>query len=129
MGDYVSFVGFVDDETKFDVVSKSKLLILPSRYEALPVVLLEALGAGTPVVRYNLPLPRDLGGTIAAETFDLDEFTELVRILLTNDQAYDSLVQQITLPEEYNWDSIAHKTERLFEMICRIDSAPFQRPS
>lgn len=46
----VSFPGWVDQESVRAHLRSSDVLVLPSYNEALPLVILEALGAGTPVI-------------------------------------------------------------------------------
>lgn len=47
---HVSFPGWVDQESVRAHLRTSDVLVLPSYNEALPLVILEALGAGTPVI-------------------------------------------------------------------------------
>jgi glycosyltransferase involved in cell wall biosynthesis len=46
----VRHLGFVDDPDKFDVVAGAAALVMPSYYESLSMVALEAWALGTPVV-------------------------------------------------------------------------------
>ena len=50
----VSMPGFVSEERKRELLSRSHLLLLPSRYEMFPITALEALSSGTPVVTSNI---------------------------------------------------------------------------
>jgi glycosyltransferase involved in cell wall biosynthesis len=46
----VKHLGFVSDEDKFDTLAGADLLIMPSRYESLSMVALEAWALGKPVL-------------------------------------------------------------------------------
>jgi glycosyltransferase involved in cell wall biosynthesis len=46
----IRHLGFVDDADKFDALAASELLIMPSYYESLSMVALEAWGLGKPVL-------------------------------------------------------------------------------
>jgi len=46
----VRYLGFVDDQDKFDVIAGAAALVMPSYYESLSMVALEAWALGTPVV-------------------------------------------------------------------------------
>lgn len=48
--DAVSLVGFLDEDDTLDVIASSDILVLPSFMEGLPVVLIEALAMGKPVI-------------------------------------------------------------------------------
>jgi len=47
--------GFVDDETKVDLLSKSEVLVIASRREGFPRVVAEAMASGLPVATVNFP--------------------------------------------------------------------------
>jgi glycosyltransferase involved in cell wall biosynthesis len=46
----IRHLGFVSDEDKFDAIAAADVLIMPSYYESLSMVALEAWGLGTPVL-------------------------------------------------------------------------------
>jgi glycosyltransferase involved in cell wall biosynthesis len=47
---HVRHLGFITDEDKFDVMAGAEALVMPSRYESLSMVALEAWALGRPVV-------------------------------------------------------------------------------
>ena len=50
LGDFVRFLGFVEEGEKRDAFAAASAVVLPSRREASPISALEALGAGVPVL-------------------------------------------------------------------------------
>jgi len=52
MEGYVSMIGIVDNV--FPYLQKSDIFILPSKYEGMPMALIEAMGTGLPVVASNV---------------------------------------------------------------------------
>ncbi len=50
LGDKVSFLGYVTGEAKINLFYNSDILILPSYHEGMPIVIMEALGAGCAIM-------------------------------------------------------------------------------
>jgi len=50
LDNHVVFTGLLVDQTKRDAYAAAELFVLPTKREAAPVVVLEALGAGVPVI-------------------------------------------------------------------------------
>jgi glycosyltransferase involved in cell wall biosynthesis len=58
----IELAGYVDDQTKFDLVSRAKLFVFPSAEEGWGIAIAEALAVGTPVVAYDLPVYKEVFG-------------------------------------------------------------------
>jgi glycosyltransferase involved in cell wall biosynthesis len=58
--------GYLDDDLLRGVVAGASALVLPSRDEGFGLPVLEALAAGTPVVASDLPVLREIGGTVTS---------------------------------------------------------------
>jgi glycosyltransferase involved in cell wall biosynthesis len=57
-------LGFVPDDALRAVVAGAAALVLPSLDEGFGIPVIEALSAGTPVVASDLPVLREVGGTV-----------------------------------------------------------------
>ena len=55
MDNKISYLGFVDERSKYEIISESKVLVLPSKEEGFGIVIMEALALGVPVICYKLP--------------------------------------------------------------------------
>ncbi len=80
----VHFVGFRGDVPA--VLTASKLLVLPSRWEGMPNVVLESMAAGKPVVASRIEgVEEVLGAGAAEQTFapgDIDEMARKIAAIL-----------------------------------------------
>ncbi|MGC8546430.1 MAG: glycosyltransferase [Thermoplasmata archaeon] len=48
--DNIKYLGYVSEEEKIDLLSRAKILVLPSRAETFGVVYVESMASGTPVI-------------------------------------------------------------------------------
>jgi glycosyltransferase involved in cell wall biosynthesis len=62
--------GFVSEEEKIELLSKSKIFILPTRHEASPIAIAEALMAGLPVITSDIPELRSVWNDCPAVFFE-----------------------------------------------------------
>ncbi len=58
--DRVCFTGYLEHEMVWGLMKRAKLLVLPSRYEGLPNVAVEAALCGSPLVLSDIPEHRDI---------------------------------------------------------------------
>lgn len=90
-------LGFLSDEEKYDAIAAAALVVLPSLYESLSMITLEAWATGTPmlvneqceVVKY---LCKQSNGGLYYRT--RDEFAASLRLLLGSDALRRQLGQQ-----------------------------------
>jgi Glycosyltransferase len=61
----VEYLGFVSQDKLIDVVSKAKVLVYPSHFDSFPLVILESLALGTPVIAYKIPGVRSVYAGLA----------------------------------------------------------------
>jgi glycosyltransferase involved in cell wall biosynthesis len=119
VADRVVFPGYVFGARLATLFRNAALFVLPSDVEGLPIVLLEALGYGTPVLASDIPPNRevlgDLGRTFVAGSVDdlrrqlaaaLDELPTL------RDEARQAAA---TVAGVYDWDVVADQTIALYE--------------
>ncbi len=117
------YTGFVSDSEKRSILQHAKVLINPSRYESLSLILLEALYDRVPVLvngRCNVLKEHSIRSKGAVMQFtSRRSFTGNLHRILTD----STLVGQIRkagkeyMDANYNWDTIM---ERLFAVIEKI---------
>lgn len=118
----IIYAGFVTDEQKTAVIANAKLLVMPSLYESLSIVILESMAAGRPVlVNGNCAVLkgqciRSNAGLYYTNFF---EFEEALRYMLSNEAAYRQMCENGLqfVKENYNWDRVTADVGSLIEKI------------
>jgi glycosyltransferase involved in cell wall biosynthesis len=114
----IRHVGTVDEQQKFDAMAAATLLVMPSFYESLSMVLLEAWALGKPVLVnahcdvLRGQVERSNGGLYYG---DGDEFVEALGLLL-DDEKLRSICGEggrRYFEDNYSWKVIEDKYERL----------------
>ena len=93
MEDKVLLVGYQDNPFKF--ISKAKFLVLSSKNEGLPNVIIEALACKTPVVSFRCPsgpeevIQQGYNGLLV-EDQQFDKLTEAMNTMILDEQLYQT---------------------------------------
>ena len=117
----IALAGYVDDQTKFDLVSRAKLFVFPSAEEGWGIAVAEALAVGTPVVTYELPVYASVFGehlhTVPLK--DHDMLTRTVDRLLAAYQAApaDYAVEQKQIATYADQFRVEHVAAKEYEFI------------
>ena len=127
-------LGYVDDDVRRALLSHADALVVPSPYESLSIVLLEAWNHGVPAL-VNARC-RVLEGQVRRADGGLSyrssrEFQEALAWLLAHDRERRSLGAQglAYVNREYRWPTVLERVERLLEQTIvtparRSPSAP-----
>lgn len=115
-------LGFVSEEEKYSVISGAKALVLPSKYESLSIVLLEALKLKVPVLVNGFcdvlrgQISRSGGGYIYN---NYDEFKNRLQELTTNENINKELGESgyKFVNDNYDWDFIIKKLENIIHYV------------
>lgn len=109
------FFGKVPPDEIPDLLNCVDLLVLPSKLEGLPLVVIEALSCGTHVVATNvIGTAEAVGRENAIDLGDnfVERFTDRAVQLLTDD------ITQ-TLPPEVNWGETAKKENQIYQQYLQ----------
>lgn len=124
----VVMAGFQGGESLHQLYAHAGLFVLPSSHEGLPIVLLEALSYGLPVLVSDIPSNLEVVST-PAQVFRLGDIQELSRkiIAITNvklDQAQRDLLRR-ECSQRYDWTEIARRTSAAYDelMDAKLNAA------
>jgi len=131
VADRVRFPGWAGGADKARLLSRSRLVVVPSRAETFGIVAVEALAAATPVVAFDIPclrevVPPDCGRlvppfdvpTLAAAVADLHADEDLLLAMGAAGRAFAA---------GYDWDVLARRQADLYRSTVarpRTDDSP-----
>ncbi len=128
---HVRHVGFVTEEEKVAALRQCALLVIPSPYESLSVITLEAWKLAVPVLanaRCKVLVGQCLRSNGGLFYHGYAEFAEGLRLLLGHKAVAVALGRQGReyVEREYGWDAIEAKMEDLFARTA--SPGPFMGP-
>lgn len=118
----ITHLGFLSDQDKFDALKASELLVMPSFYESLSIVTLEAFASGRPVLANGNcevlkgHIERSNGG-LYYENYE--EFRGALLFLLRENETAEEMGKRGRryFEENYGWDVIEEKYLRFVERV------------
>lgn len=118
----VSYLGFLSEEDKFAVMKEAKLLIVPSEFESLSMVLLESLYLGVPVLvnaKCEVLKQHCLRGDVGKFYYGYQDFEGNLNTLLSNNNLRTQLGinGQKYVDRFYSWDTIIDKLDKMIEKV------------
>lgn len=116
----IQTLGFLTEDEKYAVIAGAKALIMPSLYESLSLVVLEAMALGTPVVVNDecsvLKGHCDKSGAGLGYR-NYDDYEEAIDRLLKDEDLYNSMCSagKIYIKKNYTWDKTVAMFKELIE--------------
>ena len=119
-------LGFVDEQDKYDGIKGAKILVLPSEFESLSMVVLEAMSVETPVLVYGkcaVLKGHCLKSNGALYYNNYFEFEAAINFLMNNPDKVAIMKQNAKnyVDVNYQWDVITGRLDRLIERILEVD--------
>jgi glycosyltransferase involved in cell wall biosynthesis len=118
----VRALGYVSDEVRLALLAQAQALIIPSPYESLSIVLLEAWNHGVPAIvngrcQVLAGQVRRANGGLAYRS--AAEFDEALRYLLTHAAEREALGKQglAYVEQEYRWPTVLGRVEALLTEV------------
>jgi glycosyltransferase involved in cell wall biosynthesis len=124
----IRHLGFVDDAVKFDALAACDALIMPSFYESLSMVALEAWAMGRPVLanaRCDVLQGQCLRSNAGLFYADYPEFAETLHTLTTNRALNTALGRngRAFFRAHYAWPVIDAKYDAMLDRLRAADAA------
>lgn len=115
-------LGFVPEEDKFSGIEGASFLWLPSRFESLSIVVLEALSLGVPVIVNGncVVLQGHIGRSEAGLSYKTEEeFDRAADIILAGGPRVAAMRESGPryVEQKYQWDIIIDKLSELVELV------------
>jgi glycosyltransferase involved in cell wall biosynthesis len=119
----VVFLGYIDRRKLIEIYQNATIHVVPSHYEGLPTVLLEAMACGLPIVA------TDIGGNNEVISSGVNGFLvppkhpeEMAAVILRllKDAALREKIGRAarkTIEENYTWDKITDRIVECYEKI------------
>lgn len=127
LSDRVQMPGRVAGEARLELFRKAACLLLPSRFEASPLVLAEAFCFGLPVVMFDIPELRGMpeSACVKAPAFDAVAFGKALRELLADPDRRARMSQAAKAEaRRYDWDDLSRAYEAFLSEVVSGDRTP-----
>jgi glycosyltransferase involved in cell wall biosynthesis len=115
---WVKFAGLLSERERLQALEAATIVVVPSPYESLSLLALEAMAVGTPVLcngRSAVLVEHCVKSNAGLYYQDRDEFTESTKLLLSDERLRRSMGRngKDYVKRNYRWDVILAKYDRL----------------
>jgi glycosyltransferase involved in cell wall biosynthesis len=119
---WVRFAGLLSERERLEALEAATIVVVPSPFESLSLLALEAMAVGTPVLvnGHSDVLVEHCRRSQAGLWYsDRDEFVDAAKLLLADDRLRRSLGRngKEYIKREYRWDVILSKYDRLISAV------------
>jgi glycosyltransferase involved in cell wall biosynthesis len=118
----VKFLGFLTEKTKFAYILSVDILVVPSLWESLPIVVLEGMICGKPIIASHVAgipylIHNDENGFLV-EPRNSEKFAEKICTLLQNKSLREKMGKRsLEQVKELTWDKIASMTYTTYNAV------------
>lgn len=126
-GDRIVRPGYVDPQSKRDLLAGAELLAFPSKYEGFGLPILEAMGAGIPVVSTNAgAIPEVAGdGALLVEPGDPSSMAGAIEAIILDEPLRGRLVDAGRKNvQRFSWDRAAQEMLGVYQRVIDESSSP-----
>lgn len=117
----ITFFGFVSDDKKFELMSRSHFIVTTSIREGFGLIIPEANSVETPVVSYNSPGLRDIVNRNNGYIIKSNKPEDLAKVIIRvyKDKKLFNNLKKTAKQEslKYDWDNTAKKSMQIIKSI------------
>lgn len=119
---FIRFAGQLPDQERSHAVEAATVVVVPSPFESLSIIALEAFAAGTPVLanaRSDVLVDHCRQSNAGLYYADRDEFVECLRLLMGDEKLRLAMGRngREYVRRNYRWDIVMQKYERVFAKV------------
>jgi len=119
---FIRFAGQLPDQERSHAVEAATVVTVPSPFESLSIIALEAFAAGTPVLanaRSEVLVDHCRQSNAGLYYADRDEFVECLKLLITDEKLRIDMGRngREYVRRNYRWDIVLQKYERVFAKV------------
>ncbi len=108
---HIHFLGFIDDATKVNLLSRSELLVIPSRREGFPRVVAEGMASGLPTATVDFP---DNGTKAVVRQYEIGLIAEPTPQALA-----EAAISILSEWDRYSENCLKHSVELDWNLLVR----------
>lgn len=122
MGNHVHDLGYVERDDLIQLYLEADLFVFPTRSDVFPLVILEALAYGTPVISTRVGgIPEMINDSVGrlGEPYDPEQLAEYMEVLLSNEHLRKKMSRKSKeyAKNEFSWSKIARETAEVYSDI------------
>jgi glycosyltransferase involved in cell wall biosynthesis len=119
---YIRFAGLLSERERLQALEAAAVVVVPSPFESLSLLALEAFAVGTPVLanaRSDVLVDHCRRSNAGLFYADRDEFVECLKLLAVDDRLREEMGRngRAYVREHYRWDIIMGKYERMLGAV------------
>jgi glycosyltransferase involved in cell wall biosynthesis len=119
---YIRFAGLLSERERLQALEAAEVVIVPSPFESLSLLALEAFAVGTPILanaRSEVLVDHCLRSNAGLFYADRDEFVECLKLLAVDDRLRAQMGRngRAYVREHYRWDLIMGKYDRMIAAV------------
>jgi glycosyltransferase involved in cell wall biosynthesis len=119
---FIRFAGQLPEAERSQALESATVVVVPSPFESLSIIALEALAAGTPVLvnaRSEVLVDHCRRSNAGLYYENRDEFVECLRLMMSDERLRDAMARngREYVRRNYRWDLVMAKYERVLARV------------